>query len=550
MFVTVVPARQAVLLAASTTPAWVWVLAGVAALILVGKLNERRTTTARRADLAASGGFAGVAGCDEAIEDLREIVSFLVEPERFERFGAVVPKGALLVGPPGTGKTLLARAVAAEAEVPFLSANGSDFVEMFVGVGAKRIRELYQEARSHGRAIVFIDEIDAIARKRSSGANGETGSGGIVEHENTLIALLTELDGFTNSNVITMAATNRPDVIDAALLRPGRLERRIEVPTPDRAGRAKILEVHAANKPLGADVDLVAVASRTSGMSGADLARVCNEAAIAAVRLSKKHVDAECFDEAVEIVAIGRPRTSTVVTERDRRITAWHESGHATLALLLEESSDPVAVTIVPRGPAGGVTWMGGSDDRYMTRDQAETQLMVMLGGRVAEEILLGGGCTQGASSDLERATELASGLISRFGMTSRGLAVRNVEDNQSRRVLDALLEDVHRRATIVLTENFALLEAIAEQLLVNDRLDAKTLVALRAQYAMRPSAVRPHRAIPETSKVSTASPVVMATKAPRRSTTVRTARPVTRRARVRSLAALVAARIRHRVRI
>jgi cell division protease FtsH len=469
---------------AENVPVWGWIVGGIAVLILLGRYNERRTSSARQADLLSGGGFEGVAGCDEAIEDLREIVSFLIEPERYSRLGAVVPKGALLVGPPGTGKTMLARAVAAEAGVPFLSANGADFVEMFVGVGAKRIRELYQEARSHGRAIVFIDEIDAIARKRASGGAGETGSGGIVEHENTLIALLTELDGFTGNQIITMAATNRPDVLDPALLRPGRLERRIEVPTPDRGGRVKILAVHAANKPLAADVDLESVAARTSGMSGADLSRVCNEAALFAVRQNKTHLDATCFDDAVELVTLGRARASAIVTQRDRRITAWHEAGHAALALLLPETSDPIAVSIIPRGSAGGVTWMEGSDDLYMTRDQAETHLMVMLGGRIAEEILMGGGCTQGASSDLERATELASGLISRFGMTSRGLAVRNVEDSQSRRVLDALLTDVHQRGTLILTENFALLEAIAERLLLEDRLNAKDLYSLRDHHS------------------------------------------------------------------
>jgi cell division protease FtsH len=267
------------------------------------------------------------------------------------------------------------------------------------------------------------------------------------------------------------------------------------------------------------------------------------------VRLSKKHVDASCFDEAVEIVAIGRPRSSAVVTERDRRITAWHEAGHAALALLLPECADPVAVTIVPRGPAGGVTWMGSTDDRYMTRAQAETQLMVMLGGRVAEEILLGGGCTQGASSDLERATELASGLISRFGMTARGLAVRNVDDTQSRRVLDELLAEMHRRATEVLTENVALLEAIAERLLAEDRLDASALAALRDRYGIVTSPLRPRTAA-ATDAGSAPTRVSAPTMQRKALTAPRPSQPRVRRSRTKSLAAAILARLRHRVRV
>jgi len=459
-----------------TMPAWGWVLFVVLLLVAVGKFQERRGVLVRRAELRSSGGFSGVAGCEEAVEDLREMVSFLAEPERFERLGAVPPRGALLVGPPGTGKTLLARAVAAEAGVPFISANGSDFVEMYVGVGAKRIRELYQEARSHDRAIVFIDEVDAIARRRSFGSPGDTGSGGLVEHENTLIALLTELDGFERSQVVTIAATNRPDVLDAAVTRPGRLERRIEVPVPDRRGREEILRVHAASRPVGADVDLAEVAARTPGLSGADLSRVCNEAALAAVRAGKDELDAVCFAEAVELVALGRARSSAQVSPRDRRITAWHEAGHAVAALLLDDVEDPVAVSVTPRGPAGGVTWMAGSDDLYMTRDQAVSRLVVLLAGRVAEEVLLGGGCTQGASSDLERATELAETMVTRLGMTGHGIAVLRAGTEESRRAVEGLLADALDRCRRLLAANAALLEGVAGELVSADRLDVGDL--------------------------------------------------------------------------
>lgn len=464
-------------------PVWGWVLLVFAGLFVLGRLQERRGKAARLEVLAASGGFAGVAGCEEAVEDLKEIVSFLSEPDRFERLGAVPPRGALLVGPPGTGKTLLARAVAAEAGVPFISANGSDFVEMYVGVGAKRIRELYQEARSHDRAIVFIDEVDAIARKRSFGSPGDTGSGGLVEHENTLIALLTELDGFERSTVITIAATNRPDVLDPAVTRPGRLERRVEVPNPDRRGREAILRVHAASRPLAADVDLDVVAARTPGLSGADLARVCNEAALTAVRLGRDRLDAECFAEAVEMVALGRARRSALVSERDRRITAWHEAGHAVSAMLLEDAEDPVAVSITPRGPAGGVTWMAGSDDLYMTRDQGFSRLVVMLGGRVAEEMLLGGGCTQGASSDLERATDLAEAMVARLGMTGRGISVLRSGTDDSRRAVEELLGEAHERCSSLLRTNAAFLEAVASELLASERLDRGDLQRLAERH-------------------------------------------------------------------
>jgi cell division protease FtsH len=509
-------------------PVWGWVLAVVALLVVIGRAQERRGKAARLEVLAASGGFAGVAGCEEAVEDLREIVAFLADPEPFARLGAVPPRGALLVGPPGTGKTLLARAVAAEAGVPFISANGSDFVEMYVGVGAKRIRELYQEARSHERAIVFIDEVDAIARRRSFGSPGDTGSGGLVEHENTLIALLTELDGFERSTVITIAATNRPDVLDPAVTRPGRLERRVEVPNPDRLGRSAILRVHAASRPLADDVDLDAVAARTPGLSGADLARVCNEAALAAVRLGRSRIDAECFAEAVEMVALGRARRSALVSDRDRRITAWHEAGHAVAAMLLDDVEDPVAVSVTPRGPAGGVTWMAGSDDLYMTRDEGFSRLVVMLGGRVAEEMLLGGGCTQGASSDLERATDLAEAMVSRLGMTSRGIAVLRSGTEESRRAVDDLLREAQERCRGLLQGNAAFLEAVASALTATDRLDRAGLQALAARHGVASVPSTPVRAFSSDGRAVSTSSSAATTDVPARPADVsRSVRPV-----------------------
>ena len=460
----------------SSVPVWGWVALSVAGLVLLARFQEKRAQAFRAPD--ALSGFASVAGCEEALEDLRELVDFLRDPAKYHDFGAVIPRGALLVGPPGTGKTLLARSVAAEAGVPFISANGSDFVEMFVGVGAKRIRELYQEARSHTRAIVFIDEIDAVARRR--GTDQGFNSGSTAEHENTLIALLTELDGFAASEVITIAATNRPDVLDPAVLRPGRLDRRIEVPVPDRAGREAILQKHVRNKPLDNDVVLAVIAARTPGMSGADLARVANEAALTAIRKQLTTVTMECFADAVELVALGRARPGAVQTDRDRRITAWHEAGHALAGLMLAELEDPFAVTVVPRGPAGGVTWMGVSEDVYFTRDTAKAQLIALLAGRAAEEFLLGGTSTQGAASDLEAASALASDMVNRYGFTARGLSVRAKDTSASHRAVDALLSEAHEDATTLLRENAGLLEAIAQALLTQSRLDRDELRALR----------------------------------------------------------------------
>lgn len=422
--------------------------------------------------------FTDVAGCVEAVEELREVVDFLQHPERFEKLGAKMPRGALLVGPPGTGKTLLARAVAGEAGVPFFHHAGSDFVELYVGAGAKRIRELYTKANDAKKAIVFIDEIDAIGKRRNSGS---VSTGSNDEQEHTLIALLNELDGFAASGIFTIAATNRPDVLDPALTRPGRLERKISVPTPDRRGRESILRVHATGKPLARDVDLAAVARRTPGMSGADLASLVNEAALEAVRRRLDRIDGACFEQAVGNISMGRARYSAEVSEQDRTVTAWHEAGHALLARLVPEAANPAAVSIIPRGQAGGVTWMEGVDDAFMTKAAAKARLIVAFGGRAAEERLLGGDCTQGAQADLATATEIASAMVRQFGMTDRGLSTRQTGvlssyDTASDDAVESLLNEAMHVARSILAQHHQKLEALAGELLTRGTLYAHEL--------------------------------------------------------------------------
>ena len=422
--------------------------------------------------------FEDVAGCEEAIEDLNEIVEFLKDPTRFEKLGAKVPRGAILVGPPGTGKTLLARAVAGEAKVPFFAASGSDFVEMYVGVGPARVRELFTKARLEEKAIIFIDEIDAVARSRVASVKQNAND----ERENTLNALLNELDGFSRGNIILLAATNRVDILDPAILRPGRLDRKVQVPNPDRRGREAILAVHADGKPLAKDVSLSLVARRTPGMSGADLAQIVNEAAIDAARRNLKSISAECFSSAVAMVAMGRARRSALITDRDRLITAWHEAGHTVAALLHPEASNPVSVSIIPRGHAGGITWMSGSDDQFMSRNQGMAQLVVAMAGRVGEEMLLDGEFTQGPSSDLERATNLASAMVTRYGMTRRGLAVRPGEpDSVSNDVIEEILNSSLVTARDILEQNKLLLQALVNQLLEVETLEYHEILEIAA---------------------------------------------------------------------
>ena len=418
--------------------------------------------------------FKDVAGCQEAIEDLKELADFLKDPEKFHKLGAKVPKGAILSGPPGTGKTLLARAVAGEAGCAFFSAAGSDFVEMYVGVGASRVRQLFAKAKSEKKAIIFIDEIDAVAKIRGNSVNS-----GNDEREGTLNALLHELDGFEKSNVILLAATNRVELLDPAILRPGRLDRKISVPNPDRKGREDILKIHMKNKPIDKDVDVELIARRTPGMSGAELASIVNEAAIEAARRNIEEIDSSCFSDAIALVAMGRARKSAVVTEKDKLITAWHEAGHTICALLHPDAPDPVSVSITPRGHAGGITWMSGSDDLYLQRKQAAAQLVVAMGGRAAEEILLDGEFTQGPSSDLHRATELAKMMVNNYGMTRRGLMVRD-SDSNSHEVVEELLINALADARSLLNKNIKLVEMMVNELLLNQTLDSKEILEIR----------------------------------------------------------------------
>ena len=437
--------------------------------------------------------FADVAGADEAVAELRELVEFLRDGSRFEAMGAHAPRGALLVGPPGTGKTLLARAVAGEAGVPFFAVAGSDFVEIFAGGGAKRVRDLFDRAKAAGNAIVFIDEIDAVGRARSSGPSAGGGDG---ERENTLISLLNEMDGFTGSGVVVLAATNRADLLDSALTRPGRLDRQVQVPTPDRRGREQVLRVHARGKPLGPDVDLVTVARQTPGMSGADLARVVNEACLSAARRGLAEVTAGCFHEAVAVVAMGRARTSALITEHDRLITAWHEAGHTVAALVQPDADEPVSVTIIPRGPSGGATWMGGNDNAFLTRDQARARLTTSMAGRAAEEILLDGEHTQGAAGDLQAATQLAQAMVTQYGMTDFGYAQLDAETLRvggevavlAHRAIDGLIRDAHGRAVELLDAHRGLLEELAAALLDEETLDTGRIRELAAAHGALPS--------------------------------------------------------------
>ena len=358
--------------------------------------------------------FEDVAGVDEAVEELEEIRDFLSDPDRYRKLGAKIPRGVLLVGPPGTGKTLLAKAVAGEAGVPFFSISGSDFVEMFVGVGASRVRDLFNTAKKCAPAVVFIDEIDAVGRQRGAGLGG-----GHDEREQTLNQLLVEMDGFAvNEGIIVLAATNRPDILDPALLRPGRFDRQITVGYPDVKGREAILEVHAKGKPLAKDVDLGVLAKRTSGMTGADLENVLNEAAILAARFKKKEITMVELEEAITRTVVGPEKRSRVVTEEDKRITAYHEAGHAIVALKMEHCDPVHEVSIIPRGQAAGYTMtMPDNDDSHISRGKILDQIAMSMGGRVAESIALDDICT-GAIGDLKHASDLARRMVIEFGMS------------------------------------------------------------------------------------------------------------------------------------
>ncbi len=398
-----------------------------------GAINADKTmgfgkSKARRLDSKKKTTFADVAGADEEKEEMAEIVDFLKSPQKFNELGAKIPKGVLLVGPPGTGKTLLARAVAGEAGVPFFSISGSDFVEMFVGVGASRVRDLFNEAKKEAPAIVFIDEIDAVGRQRGAGLGG-----GHDEREQTLNQLLVEMDGFNaNEGVIVMAATNRPDILDKALLRPGRFDRQITVNYPDVKGREEILKVHSRGKPLGPDVNLATIAKSTSGFTGADLENLLNESALLAVRHGKKAITQTEIEEATIKVVMGAEKKSHIVKDKDKMITAYHEAGHAVVSYFLP-TQDPVhQISIIKRGMAAGYTmYLPNEDKGHVSKNQMLEQICSLLGGRAAEQLTQDDVCT-GASNDIDRATELARKMVTKFGMSVRlGLVTYGNDNNE-----------------------------------------------------------------------------------------------------------------------
>jgi cell division protease FtsH len=439
--------------------------------------------------------FADVAGVDEAKEELAEIVDFLKYPKKYQSLGARIPKGVLLLGPPGTGKTLLARAIAGEAGVPFLSISGSDFVEMFVGVGASRVRDLFDQAKKSAPCIVFIDEIDAVGRQRGAGLGG-----GHDEREQTLNQLLVEMDGFDqNTGVILIAATNRADVLDPALLRPGRFDRQIVVDRADFRGREKILEVHARNKPLGKEVSLTTLAKRTPGFSGADLENLLNEAALLAARRNKNVIEMIDCDEAIDRVMVGPERKSVVMSEKEKKVTAYHESGHAIIGGMLEKSDAIHKVTIIPRGMALGLTWSLPDDDRHSrTREELIADITMSLGGRLAEEIEFGD-VTTGASNDFEKATILARRMVTQYGMSTLGPIQfgrgahqvflgrdfgdeRNYSEEVASKIDDqvrAIIEGCYAEGRRILTENWAKVERMVASLLEYETVDAEEVRAI-----------------------------------------------------------------------
>ncbi|NAZ82714.1 ATP-dependent zinc metalloprotease FtsH [Kineococcus sp. R8] len=452
--------------------------------------------------------FADVAGADEAVEELYEIKEFLSEPAKFQAVGAKIPKGVLLYGPPGTGKTLLARAVAGEAGVPFYSISGSDFVEMFVGVGASRVRDLFEQAKNNAPAIIFVDEIDAVGRHRGAGMGG-----GHDEREQTLNQLLVEMDGFdVKTNVILIAATNRPDILDPALLRPGRFDRQIAVEAPDMEGRHKILQVHAKGKPMLPTVDLLSVARRTPGFSGADLANVLNEAALLTARANAKVIDDQALDEAIDRVIAGPQKRTRRMNEKELRVTAYHEGGHALVAAAMA-NTDPVSkVTILPRGRALGYTMVLPTEDKYSTsRNEILDQLAYALGGRVAEELVFHDPTT-GASNDIEKATGMARKMVTQYGMSERVGAIKlgssggevflgrdmgherdysegvaGIVDEEVRRLIEA----AHDEAWEVLVEHRPVLDALVVALLEKETLNQAELAEI-----FRPVVKRPQRPV------------------------------------------------------
>ncbi|MCL6648176.1 MAG: ATP-dependent zinc metalloprotease FtsH [Chloroflexi bacterium] len=453
--------------------------------------------------------FADVAGANEAKQELQEVVEFLKYPERFAALGARIPRGVLLVGPPGTGKTLLSRAVAGEAGVPFFSISGSEFVEMFVGVGASRVRDLFDQAKRNAPCIVFVDEIDAVGRQRGAGLGGSHD-----EREQTLNQILVEMDGFdTNTNVIVIAATNRPDILDPALLRPGRFDRQVVLDRPDINGRRQILEVHARGKPFDRTVNLEVIAKQTPGFSGADLANLLNEAAILAARRNKKLIGMDELEEAIDRVIAGPERKSRVITERERLVTAYHEAGHAVVAHAMP-LVDPVhKISVIARGMTGGYTRILPTEDRYLyTRSQFKEMLAWALGGHCAEKLRFGE-VTTGAENDLERATTIARRMVMEFGMSDQlgpraygrreelvflGREItetRNYSEKVAEQIdneIHALISEAYQRATQVLTERRAILDNLAQALMTRETIEGEDLRALLEGETAQPVTAAP----------------------------------------------------------
>ncbi|OZG61251.1 ATPase AAA [Bifidobacterium lemurum] len=487
-----------------------------------GKLLEGQTPTTK---------FADVAGEDEAVAEVEEIKDFLKDPSKYKALGARIPRGVLLYGPPGTGKTLLARAIAGEAGVPFYSMAGSDFVEMFVGLGASRVRDLFEEAKKNAPAIIFIDEIDAVGRKRGSGMGG-----GHDEREQTLNQLLVEMDGFNNdTNLIIIAATNRPDVLDPALLRPGRFDRQVGVAAPDLEGREAILKVHAKGKPFVPDVDLHMIAVRTPGFTGADLANVLNEAALLCARAGAQLIDNRAIDEAIDRVQAGPKKQSKGMALEELRNTAYHEGGHALVAAALNDTDPVTKVTILPRGRALGYTAVMPTSDRYsQSRNQLLDQMAYAMGGRTAEEIVFHDPTT-GASNDIEKATKIARTMVVEYGFSAKLGAIKWADDDDQTTVMDGLaprkysdrtaeviddevlklVETAHTEAWNIINENRDVLDELVRQLLVKETLNEKELASIFANIKKapkrevwlsderRPDSYKPPVEIPESLKRS-----------------------------------------------
>jgi len=465
--------------------------------------------------------FADVAGIDEAKEELQEIVDFLKDPKKFTRLGGRIPKGVLLMGPPGTGKTLLARAIAGEAGVPFFSISGSDFVEMFVGVGASRVRDLFVQGKKNAPCIIFIDEIDAVGRHRGAGLGG-----GHDEREQTLNQLLVEMDGFeSNEGVILISATNRPDVLDPALLRPGRFDRQVVVSLPDIRGREKILNVHMRKTPVAPEVNVTTLAKGTPGFSGADLENLVNEAALLAAKRDKERLDIQDFEDAKDKVYMGLERKSKVIREEDRKVTAYHEGGHALVARFLPETDAVNKITIIPRGRAAGVTWFLPEERDFKYRDQLESELAVAYGGRVAEEIVFNRIST-GAANDIKQATALAEQMVRRWGMSDtlgplnyskgeehvflgREIVQHRDYSDATARVIDEeinkLIKTCYERARSVLAENLDILHKLSEVLLEKETVMGKELDELI--LGMRPGIQLPSKHIEDDEEPAKSSP-------------------------------------------